>query len=133
MVTCLDSTIIIDFLKGRKEAVSIIKEYKEKDALATTEINVFEIFLGIYLKEEISNEEILKATELFNALLVLPFDNPSGKEAAQIYASLHKKGKLIEQNDIFIASIMKNNGLSEIITKNKDHFSRIEDIKVISY
>ena len=50
----IDSDCIIDFLKGKKEAVDIIKRYKEK--IATTEINVFEGLFGVYLKKNINDK-----------------------------------------------------------------------------
>ena len=37
---CLDSDCIIDFLKGKKEAVDLVRKYKEE--VITTEINRFE-------------------------------------------------------------------------------------------
>ena len=42
---CVDTSCIIDFLKNEKEAVNIID--KHKDELVTTDINVFEVFMGI--------------------------------------------------------------------------------------
>jgi tRNA(fMet)-specific endonuclease VapC len=133
MVICLDSTVIIDFLKGRKEAVEVVKKYKEDNSLVVTEISVFEIFLGIYLKKLIDNNELTKVREFFKSIEVLPFDNLSGEIASKIYSSLSKKGELIEQNDIFIASIMNKNGCKKIITRNKKHFSRIDGLKVLDY
>ena len=56
-----------------------------------------------------------------------------GKIAAEILAKLFKEGKIIEQNDAIIISIMLKNGIDKIITKNKKHFDRVKGIKVISY
>ena len=133
MGICLDSTVIIDFLNGRKEAVEVINRYKEKDSLFTTEINVFEVLLGVYLKKIIDEIELTKSKDFFNTLDILPFDEGCGEEASVIYSSLSKSAKIIEQADIFISAIMKRNGFSHIITRNKEHFSRIEGIEVISY
>ncbi len=133
MGICLDSTIIIDFLNGRKEAVNIIENYKSKESFFTTEINVFEILVGIYLKKNINEDELVKAKDFFNTLDILPFDYGCGEEASLIYSALVKSARLIEQADIFISAIMKKNGYSKIISRNKDHFSRIEGIEVISY
>ena len=133
MAICLDSSIIIDFLKNKKEAVAAIQNYKEKDSLVTTEISTFEVFVGVYLKETINNEELNKVIEFFRSIEVLPFDELCGQEAARIYASLSKSGKIIEEADIFISAIMKKNGCLNIITRNKEHFLRISGIKVIDY
>ena len=74
MAICLDSTVIIDFLKSRKEAIDIIKHYKDKDSLFVTEINVFEILVGIYLKDVMNEDEFSKAKDFFNSRDILFFD-----------------------------------------------------------
>lgn len=130
---CLDSTVVIDFLRGVQEAIAVIKLHKEGNVLITTEITKFEIFLGINLKHQISEKEAAKAKEFFSSVSVLPFDDSCGEEAAKIYVSLSKKGEIIEQNDVFISAIMNKNGCNEIITRNKKDFLKITGIKVIGY
>ncbi len=128
---CLDTTAIIDFLNGRQEIQSLIKKYKEY--IITTEIAVFETFLGIYKKKIISQIEEDRARDFFNSIEVLPMKQGCGKIAAKILADLSKKGKTIGQNDCMMASIMIKNGHDTIITKNIKHFSKIKGIKIISY
>jgi len=131
---CLDSDCIIDFLKGKEDAIKVVKKYK--DELVTTEINVFEIFFGIYIKKEVDEKEIIAATNFFssfNSDEVFSFDAKCGYIGAEILADLFKKGKAIEQNDCFIAAIMKKNRCDRIITRNEKHFSRIDGIKVVGY
>ncbi len=132
MAICLDSTVIIDFLKGQREAISIIQSY-EQNSLIATEISVFEVFVGIYLKEFVNAHEIAKATDFFSSLPILYFDDSCGQEAALIHASLSKKGAMVEQGDIFISAIMRKNNCNEIITRNVKDYSRIEGIKAIGY
>ncbi len=127
----IDSDCIIDFLKGRKEAIEIIEKYKEE--IVTTEINVFEVLLGIYLKKEFNEKEEQISKDFLNSVIKLPFDRMCGEISAKILASLMKKGEVIDENDCFIISIMIKNSCNKIITRNKKHFSRIKDIEVISY
>ena len=68
---CIDSDCIIDFLKGKEEAVKIVEKYKEE--IMTTEINVFEILFGIYIKKDINEREEFAAKEFFDSIVVLPF------------------------------------------------------------
>lgn len=128
---CLDSDCIIDFLRGNKEAIEIVKKYQLE--IFSTEINLFEVMYGIYMKKDVSGEEIEAAKEFFENIDILPFDENCGEESATILTSLMKKGEAIDQNDCFIASIMIKNSTNKIITKNEKHFSKIKDIKVISY
>jgi len=127
---CIDSDCIIDFLKDKKEAIEVIAEYREE--MVTTEINIFEVFLGIYsLKKQYEKEEEL-AESFFDSLEVLSIDG-WGRKSAKIFTDLIKQEKVIELNDCFIAAIMIINGCNKIITNNVEHFSRIKDIEVITY
>ncbi|MDT7901892.1 MAG: PIN domain-containing protein [Acidianus sp.] len=58
-------------------------------------------------------------------LNVLCIDNNSLKVASKIYAELRKKGEIIEDPDLLIASICIANNLP-LITHNKKHFKRLE-------
>ena len=58
---CLDSDFIIDYLRGKKEAVDIIEKFGEE--AVTTEINIFEVFYGIYLRKDFKEEENLSARD----------------------------------------------------------------------
>ena len=126
---CLDTSFIIDFLKERKEAIEFMK--KNTEEVFTTEINAFEVFIGIYTKENYEKEETI-AVGFFNSINVASI-NGWGIKSAKILATLIKDGNLIEENDCFIASIMLVNGCEKIITRNKKHFERIKGIKIISY
>lgn len=128
---CIDSDCIIDFLKGKENAIKTIEKYKYE--LMTTEISVFEIFFGVYIQKEINENEIMTAENFFNSIDVFSFNKECGNISAKILTNLIKNGKTIEQNDCFIAAIMKKNRCDKIITRNEKHFSRIEGIKVIGY
>ncbi len=127
----IDSDCIIDFLKGKENAKKIIKDYE--DEIATSQINIFEIFHGIFRQKNVSESEANSADHFFNSINVFPFDQKCGRISAKIFCTLMKEGKLIEQNDCFIAAIMMKNGINSIISNNKKHFSRIKGIKVIGY
>jgi len=127
---CIDSDCIIDFLKGKKEAIEIIALNK-KD-IVSTEINKFEVFVGIYISNKINKIEEEIAGSFFSSIIILNADG-WGEKGAKVFSDLMKNGKTIEQNDCLIASIMITNGCYKIITRNKKHFSRIEGIEVIDY
>jgi len=128
---CIDSNCIIDFLNGRKEAEDIVSKYMGE--LATTEINVFEIFLGIYQQKNVDYQEETSAESFFNGITVLSYGIECGKNSAKLLANLKKSGITVDQNDCHIVSTMLVNGCNKILTRNKKHFSRFKDIEVISY
>ena len=126
----IDSDCIIDFLRGKKEAINIIEKYK--DELVTTELNIFEVFIGLYRKKELREKEEEITKNFFESLDILDCTG-FGLKGADIFSELINEGKEIEQNDCLIASILLVNGCDKIITKNVKHFSRIKNIKVINY
>ncbi|MBS3089503.1 type II toxin-antitoxin system VapC family toxin [Candidatus Pacearchaeota archaeon] len=130
-MSCLDSDCIIDFLKGKKEAIELIEKYKNE--IVTTELNVFEIYVGIHQKEYKNSVEEKTVENFFNSITILPLDVGCGRRASELLASLMKVGKMINQNDILIASILQKNNVGSIITRNTKHFSSISGLKVISY
>ena len=125
---CLDSDCIIDFLKGKKEAVEIVEKHKSE--LVTTEINVFEIFTGIFRKNKFNDEGITK--NFFESLDILS-SSGFGEKAALIFTDLINDGKEINQNDCMIASILLTNGCNKIITRNVKDFEKIKGLSIIRY
>src|SRR3989338_1164687 len=125
----LDSTFLIDAIRGKKEANKILDT--EKD-LITTQMNIYEVVRGLFL-EGISASKFHDTIEVFESVRVLQFDEDAMIKSAEISAELIKEGKCLEDSDCIIAGIALSKGISIIITKNKDHFSRIKGIKVETY
>ncbi|NLE05793.1 MAG: type II toxin-antitoxin system VapC family toxin [Crenarchaeota archaeon] len=127
----IDTDILIDLLRNQNQAVAFIADLeKEKAILATTTINIFELYHGAHKSQE--SERNLKAiNELASRLSVLPLTNKAAKKAACIYAQLEHEGKSIGLKDTFIAAITLTLNAS-IATRNKAHFNKISDLKIIS-
>src|SRR3989344_3587818 len=98
----LDTTIIIDYLKDKQEAVdTIIGLSRAGYTLKTTLINFYEVYFGtITFGKKNESEEVQK---FFETIVIVNPDIQSMKKSAQIKAELQRKGKMIEENDIFIA------------------------------
>ena len=132
MTVLLDSTWIIDFLRGNQEAIEIIKN-KTREELYTTEINVFEIIAGMYKLKKMSQLHKEKAKELIRNINVLQLDRKGSIEAGKIAGTLISKGQQIEATDCLIAGIGITNGINKIVTRNIKHFERINGIRIIKY
>jgi len=126
---CLDSDFLIDLLKNKKEAVQWIRDHEEKDILATTIINIFELYSGIYRLENTENE-LLAIKKLTEKLIILNFTLKSAEESGRQYALLVKSGNIIEKRDLFIGVIALSEGFS-IKTNNRKHFERIKGLKIV--
>jgi predicted nucleic acid-binding protein len=125
----LDSTFLIDLLRGRKETLKIINS---KEMLLTTQINIYEVVKGLFLKN-IPSSKFAKIMEMFENIRVLPFDDNAVIQSAEIYTRLVKKGLEVHNFDCMIAGAALSRGVNTIITKNTRHFERINGMKVEKY
>lgn len=127
-----DTTLLIDFLRGKKEAVAAL-EKMAVSVLYTTEVNVFELVTGVHIGKKNVKSHLEKVHALIAKMIVLPLDRKASMKAAEIAGKLIKEGKQIEETDCLIAGIALANGISKILTENKKHYERIPGLHVISY
>lgn len=126
---CLDSDILINFLRNEEHAVNWIRENEDKNTLATTIINIFELFAGAYRARD-SEKKLAAVQELASNLKILPFSFESAEEAGKQDAELEKSGEALDKRDLFIGIIALKEGFA-IKTGNSRHFSRIKGLRVI--
>ena len=126
---CLDSDVLIDLLRNKKETVEWIKEHEEKDVLATTIVNVFELYSGAYKLVD-SESKVIGVKRLIEKLKILNFSLNGVEEAGKQNAFLEKKGNIIDKRDLFIGIISLTEGFS-IKTNNKKHFERLQGLNVL--
>lgn len=129
----LDTTLLIDFLRGKNSAVKFMQDYSGGEALFTTEVNVFELFVGVYAGSEHAEKHAERVTALLEKLTILPLERRATIQAAKIAGRLLKQGQRVEDSDILIAGIALSNGVLEIATRKKEHFERIPLMKVKTY
>lgn len=127
----VDSTVLIDFLRGEEKALKVINS--EFKPLYTTEINVFELITGVYARKENIKEHLIRLFSMLSGITILSLDRKASLKAGEIAGNLRKEGKMIEGTDSLIAGIALVNGVNEIITANKKHFERIKELKIIDY
>jgi len=120
----LDTDILIDFLRNKKKTVLLIENLK-KENLATTAINVFELFWGAHkVKSQLTAVE-----RLLNSLVLLNTTKESMREAGEIAAILDSRGIQINVGDLLIGAICRVSNYA-IVTNNKQHFSRIDGLRL---
>jgi len=126
----LDTNVIIDFLKGKEEAVRTIKKI-QNHLLHISVITVAEYNYGA-LKSEKIKETLGLFTDFCERaqITVVSIDRLVAEMFAQIQARLSKKGRLRPVFDLLIASTCIVNGLI-LVTKNKKDFIEIERLKVM--
>jgi len=130
---CLDSSMIIDLLKDRKEAVEKLKSISD-DVITTTRVNIFEVLFGAFIKKGIDHQKFSeKVSSFIGKINVLELTEIGCIQAAEIKSELVLKGREIESTDCLVAGIMLANDCNTIVTKNKDHFERVKGLKVEGY
>ncbi len=129
--TIIDTDILIDLLRNKKEAVAFIATFEEKKiVLTTTVINAFELHYGAHKSTQ--TQKNLQATKkLLSRLEVLSLTSRSAQMAGHIYAQLEAKGQTIGLRDTIIGAIALTRNLS-VATRNTEHFKKITGLKIVS-
>tara|TARA_Y100000310_G_C20699789_1_gene828633 strand:- start:3313 stop:3678 length:366 start_codon:yes stop_codon:yes gene_type:complete len=110
---CIDTDILIEFVKGKKGLDEQIGEF---DDVYITSLSIFEYGKG---RETMGQVEKLKD---FN---ILELDSSHLFKAVEIFKDLIKKGDLIGDNDIIIGAICIAYDIP-LLTLNKKHFGRLK-------
>lgn len=94
----LDTTVLIDFLRGRPAVQRVAALRVSGDVPATTAINVEEIARGM------RENESERAHQLFNGLGVLPIDRATAWQAGRWRNEFSARGITLYQADCLIAA-----------------------------
>ncbi|MDM7920362.1 MAG: type II toxin-antitoxin system VapC family toxin [Methanosarcina sp.] len=127
----LDTSFIVDLLRGREEALQKLAEMEAQEIpLSTTEINVLELYRGAYLsgKTHQNLEEIKKLLECFQ---VLKLEESVYEVFASLSARLLSEGKTIGVSDELIAAIILCHD-GKIVTRD-NHFKEVPGLEVVGY
>ena len=132
MIFFVDTSIFVDCL--RKNVVLSSKRFLEsigeRHIGLTSSITVAELSVGAHLSKQTSAIE--KTLEILNIVEVVNIDQDVAIEGGKIYSDLVKNGKTIELNDCLIAATSLSMGISKIVTRNINHFERIEQVEVLT-
>ncbi len=124
----LDSDILVGILRGDEKAIECMDKLEQKgEKLNTTVINAFELFDGAMLMG--GSGKLAKVENLLKAFGLHAFNLPASWKAAEISSGLKKMGKIIDFQDIAIASIALLHG-EPVVTRNIEHFGRIKGLKI---
>jgi predicted nucleic acid-binding protein len=115
MVYLLDSTVLIDYLRGRPVVERVRSLRDDDDTAATTAINVEEIVRGLRPKERRA------AGRLFAGLLVVPIRAQEGWQAGDWRRQFAARGITLAQADCLIAAAARTNR-AVLATGNPDDF-----------
>lgn len=127
----LDTSICIDILRtsGPDSSVELFKTLEDSNTGHISSITVAELFAGVYLSKRKNAAE--KTEELLSFVEIIDLTSEIAHEGGKIYAHLSRLGRKIEFNDCLIAATALHAGYQTIVTRNGNHFARIDGLTAI--
>lgn len=128
MLYMLDTNIVSYFAEGNLNVVSNLQRcLLEGNEIGISVIAYYEIERG--LKYINAYKKLADFYDFVSQCKLIPVTTDSARKASDIYASLRRKGKIIEDADILIgASAIANNAV--LVTNNEYHLGRVDDLKI---
>ena len=127
-MTVLDTNFLIELLRGKAGTSDIADSFEDPK---TTTVNAFELYYGA-MRSAKPEKSVLYVGSLLKSIDVLDFDKYAARKAADIHAELMNSGKPVDIMDVLIAGIVITNK-EELVTRNIDHFSRIQGLRCRSW
>lgn len=118
MLHVLDSTVLIDFLRGRPAVQRVAALRARRDRVATTAINVEEIVRGLRGTEQDTAEA------LFDGLPVLVIDREVAAIAGRWRQDHARRGVTLWQADCLVAAAAHRAG-GTLVTGNPEDFPMV--------
>ncbi len=127
----IDTSICVDVLRthGAEQSYRLFESFQERNTGYISVITVAELSAGASLSP--LRDAMKETEELLAYLQIEDLTEAIAMEGGKIFAMLSKKGKKIEFNDCLIPATAQSLGMHEIITRNCDHFNRIEGFTAI--
>jgi tRNA(fMet)-specific endonuclease VapC len=120
----LDTNIVIGLFAQEK---SIQARLSESDRVFLPSIVLGELYFGAY-KSAHADENTRRIDELAAASAVLACDAVTAIHYGRIKKSLRDKGKPLPENDIWIAALAQQHGLT--VVSRDQHFQEIENLPI---
>jgi predicted nucleic acid-binding protein len=98
LILVLDSTVLIDYLRGRQAGDRVDEHLRVGDTVATTAVNVEEALRGFVL------EGARRPESLFAGLFILSIGRSEGWRAGTWRRDFATRGKTLSQSDCLIAA-----------------------------
>jgi tRNA(fMet)-specific endonuclease VapC len=128
----IDTSIFVDTLRSDvvPASKSLFESLDGENRGFTSSITVAELSVGAHLAPK--DDALEKTLELLSLVSILDLDRDIAMEGGRIYSGLVKKGTQIELNDCLIAASSLSQGLSDLVTRNTNHFERIGGINAVT-
>ena len=131
----LDTTFLVDVLRGDVRDSPTAEGYiEEMDAAGTgkiSSVSVMELWEGIHLAAA-TDAERMRVEQLLDGIHELPFDRDVAMAAGELSAALVSRGEPVGNSDVMIGATAVVHD-EAILTRNVEHFERIDGLDVRTY
>lgn len=127
-----DTSFIIDLLRdepGAVEHLEIIEKTNRPEKVAA--ITVFELYEAVP-QLDTPKERQQQILDVLDTRHTIPADKQIMRKAGKISGELLQRGEEIDREDCIIGATALLND-EPVITRNADHFSRIDNLEVETY
>ncbi len=122
MTALIDTSILIDFLRGHADAGKLLERERSADVLHASEITRLEILAGMRPAEEDATRALL------STLVWHPLDVEIAEEAGSLGRRWLPSHHTIDSADLAIAATAIRTG-TELLTRNVRHFPMFADLQ----
>ncbi|MDR1540451.1 MAG: PIN domain-containing protein [Clostridiales bacterium] len=131
MIFALDTNIVTAILKYNQNAKKNFKKaLEDNNSFSIPSIVRYETERGLRYVNAYS--KLKEFRELYENSIKSQMDEEVFTLAINLYVVLRKRGDLIDDADLFIASICLTNSFT-LVTNNTNHFERIEGLKIVDW
>ncbi|WP_375388203.1 PIN domain-containing protein [uncultured Amnibacterium sp.] len=121
MTTVVDTSVLIDVLRGRMEAVDAVRRARLQGSLHASEITRIEVLAGVRRGEEASTSALLEL------LTWHPVDGGIARAAGELGRTWLPSHSGIDAADLAIAATVERLQ-ARLLTRNVRHFPMIEGL-----
>lgn len=124
----LETSVIVNFLRNKYNAVDAIKNLEGE--LVSSYVCLAELYEGIFRVKSRNRAEKAVLNFFTGLSEVYGLDQEIAETFGQIRTELKRKGKVIEDLDIFLAATCLVYNLT-LVTYNPGYFERVRGLKVL--
>ena len=127
-----DTTFIIDLLRGDSDATKRVELLeKERRPEKISSVTVLELYEGV-ARAGTSHDNTERILDVLDSKSVVDADTTVMRKAGKLSGELINRGLRIDREDCVIAATALLND-EPVLTRNTEHFERIDGLEVLSY
>ena len=116
MILLLDTTVLLDVLRGRQNRRSLLAELVTAGhTLSTAAVNIGEVYAGMRQGEETRTEAFLLSLDCY------PITGAIARRAGSLKCTFARKGRTLSLADMMVAATALEHGLALMTDNRKDY------------